>query len=98
MTHYLAIGATAESDVTPCYSLDDWSALLSAMEAGDSEAIERITLGARPHYLATASLKTVEPPSLKETADKYWTRRGRTPKARAVDPASGAPIVLEVRR
>lgn len=93
---HLHIGATT-TDMAPCYALEDWEALLAAMERGDTAAIERITLGARPHYVPTASLKTIEPPSLKDAANAFWSKRGKTPKARATD-ASGVPIVLEVRR
>lgn len=96
MTHYLAIGATASAS-TACYALEDWAELLAAMERGDAEAIERITTVARPHYVATAKLQTVEPPSLKDAAAAFWSRRGKAPKAYASDK-NGTPIVLQVAR
>lgn len=95
MSTYLCIGATAAS-TAPCHSDEDWEALLAAMEAGDAAEIFRITTTAKPRYFLRASLKAVEPPTLKKAADDFWAKRGKTPKARMAD-ASGVPVVASVR-
>lgn len=90
------IGASAD-DTVACYSPDAWGELLAALSRYDHDAVIRITTTTKPTYVATASLKTVEPASMAGAAAAYWAKRGKAPKARATD-ASGVPIVLEVRR
>lgn len=89
------IGATT-TDIAPCYDMAAWEALLAAMAAGDSEAIERITLGTKPTYVATAKLQEVEAPSMADAAAAYWQKRGKAPKALHAGP-DGTPIVASVR-
>lgn len=96
MTTFIHIGATAADDFTPCHAMEDWGALLAAMERNDADEILRITTTAKPAYVATASLKPVELRSMKDAAAAFWTKKGKKPKSRATD-ASGTPIVLTVR-
>lgn len=85
----LHIGATA-SDETACHSLEDWEALLSAMNAGDHSEVIRLTTTTRPTMVATASLRPIGSDALSEFARQYWARQA------AAKPASHAAPVINV--
>lgn len=90
------------TETAPCYALEDWEALLAAMERGDHEAVLAITTSAKPKLVPIAQLRDVTPPppkTMAEAAAAYWAKRGKgAPKVRATDPSGTIPIVLEVPR